>query len=273
MKKFFVLFLTIALFTTTVSADILIEIDDSFWEQNKNNCDYLYRSYTINSPEGYAAIWESPISSRQKETLVNGKTIGGIWHYTDNLGEIWCAVQTGEMDHRGYEKISGWIKTSECLPIPDYISFREAHEQEFVGYDHSYDHAFEDLEQVTLWVYPCSGRITSEQVDARWFRENTIPAETFSTCWEDSHGRLWAFVNYCYGIRNTWICLDDPASTELEADETVLPQDAVIYPPIDQAPPPKNEIASFTIGAVLAVTVVSAGLLWIFFVKKRSLSS
>ncbi len=268
MKKLLVCLLALCVLTGSASADVLIEIDDSFWKAHQDECDYFYRTYTVNSPEGYAAIWESPKSSQQKETVPNGTEVGGIWHYTDGSGEVWCAVYGSGRSDRG-ENVRGWVKTSECTPVPDHISFEEAHGQEFVGFDHAYDHAFEEIDTFVLWTYPCSGVVHTERLGAEWYRDNTTPAEAFDTCWRDGEGRLWAFVAYCYGHRNAWVCLDDPAGTELAADETLLPE-VTVYPPAEQVPPPSGGVTALTIGAVAAVVAVTGGLLFVFFRRKKA---
>lgn len=272
LKRIFLCLLTVCMLSmgsmpAKVYADVLIELDDSFWKSHQSDCDHLYRSYTVNAFEGYAILWESPVSSRQKEVLANGTSVRSNWHYTDDKGETWCAVMTGEMNNRGYEKIRGWIKTSDCLADLDYISFREQHEQQFVEYDPAYDRVFDELETVVLWTYPCSGSVAAEGIDARWFQESG----GFNTCWEDFQGRMWAFVGYCYGIRNTWICLDDPANAELEADPGIFPwgNGCIRYPAAEHLPGVKNGVTGLTIGAVLAVVAVTGVLLWVFYVRRR----
>ncbi len=274
MKKIWICLLSVCLLAVflppaEVHADVLIEVADSFWESHRKDCDYLFRRYTANGPEGYIALWESPVSSRQEEILANGTEIAGGWRYADSRGEIWCAISSGKMNHQGQEEIRGWVRTSECLVTPDHTSFQEAHGQEFVAYDPAYDHALDGLEKVVLWEYPCSGVTAAEEIDAEWFRNYDSLADCFSTCWEDPQGRLWAYVGYCYGIRSTWICLDAPADASLKADGTVLPQTATVYPPADKLPSAKSGVTGLTVGAVAAVTAVTVLLLWLFFGRKR----
>lgn len=249
-----------------VQADVVIEIDDSFYRAHKKECHYLYRSYTVNAPEGYAVLWESPLSSGQREILANGTSIYSNWYYTDDKGETWCAVMTGKTNLQGYDTIRGWIKTSDCLAALDYISFQEAYREEFTEYDPAYDEALKGVETVVLWEYPCSGKIRAEEIDADWFRER---GGGFDTCWKDPQGRMWAYVGYCYGIRNTWICLDDPANGDMEADESVLRQSCVIYPAAERLPKPHRGVTGLAIGAVIGVMAVTGVLLWVFFVRKR----
>lgn len=151
--------LSLGLLPGKVRADVLFEIDDSFYRAHRRECDYFYRSYTVNAPEGYAVLWESPLSSGQREVLANETSVYGNWHYTDDKGEIWCAVMTGKMNPQGYDIIRGWIKTSDCLADLDYISFQEAYGEQFVEYDPAYGEALKEAETVVLWKYPCSGEI------------------------------------------------------------------------------------------------------------------
>lgn len=247
-----------------VHADVLIEIDDSFYRGHQKECDYFFRRYTVNAPEGYAAIWESPLSSRQREILANGVSFYTNWHYTDDKGETWCAVMTGKMNDQGYDTIRGWMRTSDCLAETDYISFRETYGEEFVEYNRAYGKALEEAETVVLWTYPCSGEVRADGIEAEWF-----DGRDFDVCWQDPQGRMWAFVGYCYGIRNTWICLDEPANAELEADGSILPQTEVIYPAADHPPGAKSGVSGLAAGAVLGVTAVTGLLLWVFFGRKR----
>lgn len=257
--------LSLGLLPLRVRADVLFEIDDSFYRAHSRECDYYYRCYTVNAPEGHAVLWESPLSSRQREVLANETSVYGNWHYTDDKGETWCAVMTGEMNRQGYDTIRGWIKTSDCLEPLDHISFQNIHGEEFVEYDPAYGEALKEVETVVLWEYPCSGIIRGEEIDAEWFRESG----SFGNCWEDPQGRMWAYVGYCYGIRNTWICLDDPSNADMEADESVLQQSCIRYTAAERLPKPDRGVTGLTIGAVLGVMAVTGVLLWVFFVKKR----
>lgn len=272
MKKIFICLLSVCLLSmglipAKVHADVLIEIDDSFWRAHQKDCDYLYRSYTVNAPEGYAPLWESPVSSNQREILSNDTSVWGNWHYTDAQGETWCAVTEGKWNSRGEEIIRGWIKTSDCLVDPDYISFQEAYGHEFVEYDPAYGQALKEAETVVLWKYPCSGQIEADGIDAEWFRESD--GRGFNTCWKDPQGRMWAFVGYCYGIRNTWICLDDPADTDIQMERSILQESCIRYPAAERLPEPDRGITGLTIGAVLGVVAVTVVMLWFFFVRKR----
>ncbi len=272
--------LSITVLPLTAFADVITEPKDSFWSRHQDECDYCYREYTANGENGYAILWESPGSLRQREVIVNGTNVQGSWHYTDAYGETWCAAWGGE----GLGDVRGWIKLSECITVPDYISFQEAYGQEFVEYDHAYDHAFDGLENIVAWKYPCSGVMVSDKIETQWFREYASLEDVFHECWRDPQGRLWGYIGYLFGIRNRWVCLDDPANASLEADPSVLPdpsnafleadpsvlpQDIVIYPPADELPPAHSGVTGLAVAAVLAVVAVTALLIWFLFARKK----
>ena len=208
---------------------------------------------------GYGTIWKSPNSSAQNENVPNGEVLSCHHHYTDANGDIWGGAWSGDS-----EKLRGWINISrDFAPVADYLSFQEAHGDEFVGYDKSYDDAFAGLETAVLWTYPGSGKI-SQEVDARWFQEN-MDVSDFQEYYLDEAGRCWGFVGYCYGIRDTWVCLSDPANSGLDRIEGIIPGAVSLkgllimaeeaYPPSEAVPAPKSGIGLTTILLVAAAAV------------------
>lgn len=267
MKRIALILMVVCLLAGAVSADVLIELDDPFWETHQDDCDYYFRAYTVNGVEGYAPLWESPGSAKQVEVLKNGEQVAGNWHYTDG-DTVWCAVQSGEMNDNGYEKVRGWIRVSDCEPVPDYLSFAEVHGSEFTEFDPAYEHALDGVETMVLWKYPGSGIVEDPGVDTAW-AEGMQMSELFSQCWTDPEGRFWGFVSYCYGIRNTWVCLSDPANAELEPDPEVLEQKE-LYPPAEELPSPENGVSTLAVVLVACVVLVSAGLIAVLIRRKRT---
>lgn len=256
MKKLWMTLLALALLIPSARADVLVELEDEFWKTHQSSCQYLYREYTANGPEGYLTLWESPQSSTQRENLPNGEGFSSLWSYTDGQGETWLAVSGG------FDQVRGWAKGSECIVTPDYLTFEEAHGAEFVPYDGTYDHAFDDLDTVVLWTYPGSGEIAWADCDTQWFRESVTPAQAFQNCWEDGEGRMWAFVGYIYGERNVWLCLSDPAAQDLPA-APLDPEEAPV-PPVGEVPAPTTPIPWTAVGLVVLAAVVTAALIpWV----------
>lgn len=269
-RKIAILTALCALLAATVLADVIVEPEDHFWRTHTRKCDYLYRVYTINGAEGCAPLWESPESQTQTEVLPNGTEVAGEWHYTDKQGTTWSAI-TGDWSDNGNVTVRGWLNTGDAVPVPDYISFREAHEDEFIPYDGSCDEEFAGASQVVLWKYPGSD-VVIYTANNTWFQNSGPLEEQFETCWRDDAGRLWGFCGYCYGIRNVWICLSDPENEELEADPGVLPEQPALIPPADTVPAPQTAAGGapwLAAGAVAVVMIVSAGLIVALFAKKR----
>lgn len=269
MKKMLLLLLAALLLCQTALADVVVEVQDDFWAQHRSDCDYVYRKYTANGADGYVALYESPSSRKQTETVQNGQSLAGQWHYTDQSGDTWLALTEYE-ENEGYEKVRGWVNTAQCIAIPDHTSFTALHESEFVGFDPAFADAFAGLDTIVLWSYPCSGEAAATDISTQWFRENSTPADAFGTCWVDSQGRTWGLSAYCYGIRNTWVCLSDPANAEIEKDATVVPETETVYPPAQSVPAPQSGglgvTALILVGAVVACT---AALIPILFRKKH----
>lgn len=268
MKKMVILLFTAALLATTAFADILINLDDSFWHSHRDDCVNRRRTYTVNSPEGSAALWESPVSSKQTETLPNGTELNGSWRYTDEKGETWFTVESGEQNSNGEEILRGWCRESDCLATPDAVSFEEAHGAEFEGWDRAYDHVFDEAEDIIIWKYPGSGEVKGEiwgpSYDPAWLRDE------FDTCWRDQQGRMWAYLDRILQNRDVWICLDALGSTELEKDETILPDTGTVYQAADKLPQPTSGLGGLTIVAVAAVVVITILLLFLFFRKHKT---
>ena len=123
-----------------------------------------------------------------------------------------------------------------------------------------------------LLIYPGSGE-KSAYVEAEWFTQNSGNQE-FQTCYLDPQGRFWAYVGYCYGYRDTWLCLSDPANPELPVIEGIIPGTVPageyriiaeeFYPPAKTLPQPKSgagPLAAALVAALVAVTAVLIPLL------------
>lgn len=267
-KRFFrilsaLLVLTALLPMTTARADVISEPNDSFVKRHEDECDYQqYRSYLVNSPEGYAALWDSPASSRQRETLANGRSVAGSWLYTDEKGETWLLVESAV---NGSWKERGWIRLSECVPALDAVAFNERHFGEYTEYDGSFDEALSRLETVVVWTYPCSGVVAYKNLETRAL----LDGRSIHSCWRDPEGRVWGYSGYVRGDRNVWICLSDPTGTDIPANPDVLPRLETMYPPAEKVPSPRSGVTGTAIALVAGLAAVTAGLLWFFFARRK----
>lgn len=258
MKKFrflLLLVLAAALLAPAALADVIVEPLDLFIQTH--DCERLPRRYTANGGKGYVSLHDSPTSPVQKENVPNGEEFYIEYLYTDDAGETWGGVSGGG------GAIRGWAKLSDCLVVPDYISFREAHGEEFTSFDPAYKSALAGLDTVVLWTYPGSGVVDLTMKEFPDDAENY-----FSSCYTAPDGSYWGFIGYVYGTRNTWVCISDPTNPDLKPIEGILPPAGEAVPPAESLPLPGSLwIAAALVAAVAAVTAVVIGLV---FRRKKS---
>lgn len=241
-----------------VYADLIVEPrDDPFYDTHGAECDYLYRMYTANGALGYISFYKSPLKSTVQENVLNGETFSCSFLYTDESGAVWGGVN----DDQNYS-LRGWVRLSDCVAVPDYLSFDEAHRSEFVPYDSAYDDALREIDRVVLWKYPGSGVVIYE-ADSKWFEEKA--ADYFSQCYRDGDGRFWAYIGYCYGVRSTWVCLSDPQNTDIPADPDILPAGPELVPPADELPTVGSGIPLLAVGLTLGVVCGTAVVIRLIF--------
>lgn len=267
MKKLrflLVLALAAALLAPAALADVIVEpVGDSFYNAHRSECQYLPRSYTANGGAGYLTLYASPVSSREVENLANGVQFSSSYLYTDEAGDRWCALWDAR--HDGFR---GWARLADCLAVPDYISFEEAHGAEFTGFDSAYANALDGVDTVVLWAYPGSDRVVSSGVDAQWFLNSGSLADYFSTCYTDPEGNFWGYVGYCYGIRNTWLCFSAPSDAALEAIADIVPLQEEI-PPVADVPATGDSVTTLALVLVAIVAAGTAILIPVLFRKQK----
>ncbi len=249
-----------ALLGGSALADVVWEPPDDFYASHADECEYLFREYTANGPEGYLTLWKAPDSTVQKTNVPNGEVVGSSWLYTDPSGEEGGGTQYGEK-----ETDWGWFKLSETVVVPDHITFWEEHQDEMVPYDSAYDHALDGLETVVLWKYPGSGVVVWEDAETDWF-EGAPLQSAVGQCYIDDAGRFWGKIGYIYGERNVWLCLSDPASTDLPREER---EEEELTPAAETVPPPKNELPVVAIALVAAVVAGTAVAIPLVMKKRR----
>jgi len=111
------------------------------------------------------------------------------------------------------------VPMDELYLVYDSIAFVDEFEHEFTivsEYETAFDIAEMDIEgDLILWTWPGSGVIS-------WvFEREHLMEETNmgsgNTTYTDVEGREWGLLNYFYGQRNIWICLDDPSNPDIPA--------------------------------------------------------
>lgn len=265
MKKYLkiasMLLLTLLILPLQVRADVIYEPwDDSFYDEHREDCEYHSRSYTADGPNGEVTVYESPESSWKKSDFENGSEIWISYLYTDAEGIRWGHCDDWESN------VSGWVPMDYLELIYDGISFEEDYGDQFVQQSGALGEEYQG-KIIYFWTYP--GCEDSNRIDL--FDDEPYMPE-YDVVYTDDDGRSWGRLNYYMGIRNAWICLDDPTADF----DTLYPQGIETIPPeterteiVPEIVPKSNDSAKLLVSAaVVAVVAVTAGLLVLLKKKK-----
>ena len=252
IRLYMVLF-SILLCGQTVQADVIWEPDNTFYEKHRDECEMVDRSFVANGPNGKVIVYKSPENPIEVDSMQNGDTTWITWTYTDADGVVWGFPNNSE---------SGWVPMDYMNVIYDYISFEEEHVNEFVQETGNVDESYMG-KRIFLWNYPGSEDFTELDLSGDW--ATWMPE--YNTTYVDEEGRTWAYCVYYYGMRNFWVCLDNPEAdfstlygTEIEDEMTPVEDTAPIVPK-------GNQKLGF-IGAGIGVVMVVTGIVLIKMKKK-----
>lgn len=253
--------LIILMLPLQVRADVIYEPWDSFYEEHREQCEYLARSYTAAGPNGDVTVYESPESAWEITKLPNGTALWISYTYEDSGGITWGCWEDWEKD------LLGWVPMDYFNLIYDGISFDEEYGDQFRNEEGALDAKFRG-QTIYFWDYP--GCKTSS-----WYtlsnEEEYLPV--YRVLYTDPDGRTWGKLSYYMGHRDSWICLDDPTADF----DTLYPngieetQPETVGEPaerVDEIVPSGNPVLKrIVIAAVTGVVALTAALL--FFLKKK----
>ena len=239
----------------TAQADVIYEPEDSFYRNNYESCTYVNRAYTANGPDGSVTIYKSPVSAKVLWTISNGSAIAVSYSYTDADGTVWALCEDYDNDRRG------WAPMDYLNVIYDNVSFWEEYGETFLDEEGQLDSKFAG-ETIWFWRYPGSPDGIDHVIGEY---EEYFP--TYDSIYVDEDGRSWAYIMYYFGVRQVWICLDDPTADY----DTLFPDGAPLVAttvPADEPRPdvtivPKESTSAkiFTAVAVVLLVVVTAVML------------
>lgn len=252
MKKRMTAFLAALLFfllPVQAGADVITEPEDSFYRRHAEDCDGLYRWYQANGEAGYTAMLDQP-GGHVVANIKNGTELflshvyrgNGEWGYTeqDASSEGFAAARKGG--------ISGWINLSHLRPVYDSVAFREDHAQEILPFQGELGGLLA-AERVQLWKYP--GAPFQEDAWIAGLDDGFQLAGSYT----DEDGRLWGWVGYYRGWRDTWVCVSEPENPNLPVK---MPEQQPLYPAAE--PPVPKGYLPFILAAVLVVLAAAATL-------------
>ena len=240
-----------------VRADVILEPRDSFFWDHRGECQYHSRTYFADGPDNVAEIYRSPESAAVVERVKNGEEIWISYIYEAENGISWGYCENYE------ENWAGWVPMDYLLLKYDYICFREEFGDRITTPD---EYGVLSAEgEVYLWNYPGSEDSMTYTVEVDY-------APEYEEVFTDDAGRSWGFIGYHMGLRNVWVCLDDPTADYRTLYADAAPQ-IVSHPvkdstaaPIEIRPggPDLNTI----LAAVCVLAILSGGFLWITRKKK-----
>lgn len=199
-------------------ADVIAEpMNDSFYEDHRNECEYQPRNYIVNGPGETVDGYVSPEDHEISVQLNNGDRVHIEMTYRDENGILWGVYDKFSDIGLSVEEMTAWIPMDYLSPVYDHISF----ENEY------YASIKNERGTVTLpesgilrfYKYPGEGN-TEFETKSEYFPEAPVYGKTFT----DENGHNWGFVTYHYGIRNVWICIDAPDGTAEELYPDGLPK-------------------------------------------------
>lgn len=180
----------------SVRADVIWEPEDSFYWKHAEECSYVSRMYTTNGPDNKVISYKSPELPQEVDTWENGVPVQILFTYEDSYGDLW-----GVYDD--YQGTTGWIPMEYLELVYDSIAFREEHKAEIIGDTGSLDEKYLG-EIIYLWEYPGSEAYTPMEV--------SDDTPEYRGIYVDGNGNRWGCVQYYFGVRDTWVYIDEPTA-------------------------------------------------------------
>lgn len=249
MKRTICLFLALWLCLSVCPAAFASELpNDTFFWQHRGECQPHGRDYTAVGPDNVATVYRSPLSSSVVIRVKNGLELHISYLWEDENGFLW-----------GYaEDDGGWVPMDYLLLIYDHICFTEEFPDRITE-----ETGTLELSEVRLWSYPGSQRSEVVTTDE--------PVE-YTRSFTDDAGQRWGFVPWCAGVRDTWVCLEDPAGDYRTLYTRHEPQQ-VTHPVQDEdadLPEISTPFISLNglMAAVCTIGVLTIGFFWMTRKKK-----
>lgn len=243
------------LMTLTVCADVIVDPErNSFFISHIAECVELRRCFTVNDPSGSLDAYDEPGAKKPSETYPNGTVLEISHTYTDADGTVWGVTIYAEDSFNG-----NWMKMSGLELVYDYISFAEEHGDAFADYDAAKHPAPKG--PANLWKYPDSGIVVGtvgeyDELESHISKVYTAP-----------DGRVWGFINYIFGHKNVWICLEGAEPEAKETDNAKVL--GVAADSISQGNETGKPITWLIPVAAVVVLAGTAGVLIAVFMKKK----
>lgn len=249
--------LLLATMVTPAYADLLWEPrNNQFYETHGNTVHN--RTYLANGGDGYVTVRTAPDARTEVANIANGTRFFVVYTWTDTDGSKWgLGYPAGDWESEG------WVPLADMALIYDHISFEEDHKAEFEPYDGSGD----ELTEACAYYYP--GGCLRSTVKAMSGGAYTL-GEGFQYLYTDANGLRWSYIGYYYGLKNFWVCIDDPMNEHLGAESSltvsqVREEGIPIVPPAANVP----QTGGFPLWIIPVVLVIAVALATAVIVRRR----
>lgn len=243
-------------------ADVMWEPDgNAFFEKHREDCSYEDRSYYANGKDGFVTLLDTPGGSVVRAQYKNGEVLWAGYIYKD-----WALISRWEHGEEFY----GWVPMADLTLVYDYICFAEEYAEQIKDYNGEFADYDGDARFFYFFPYPGAPE-SNERFDvSNRFSMDVVGNLTgasgnssyIRSIFVDEDGRTWGFINYMYGYRNGWFCLDEP-------DRENFPIREVSTGELTPAQAPHLPTASYLPFVLVAIVVVVTAALLVFFYGKR----
>lgn len=177
-----------------IMADSIAEpYNDDFYWSHIDECRHVqFRSYIANGPDNQVILYKAPDSAAVICKEPNGTELSAEWLYNDADGITWAYVWSCE----------AWTPFEYLIPVYDFDAFMEEFSSQIQKADGA--SASRDLLGTEIYYFAYPG--AEENGKLTLGTEYTLSLNAYFT---DEMGRLWGSMDYYYGVRRAWVCLDD----------------------------------------------------------------
>ena len=259
MKRKLLALLTVLLLLVTMVTPAFADV---LW-MPRGNASFEYdavlnRAFLTNGGDGYVTVYTAPNSMSKVANLANGTRFYVVYTREEKDGSLW-----GLGYEAGIDGAEGWVPLADMALIYDYVSFEEDHGNEFQAYDGSAD----ELTEACTYSYPGGVRIST--VKAMDGGAYTL-GQGFRNLYTDENGLRWSYIGYYYGLKNFWVCIDDPMNENLGVESYLTEAqvrgiDSPIVPPAAQVP----NTGAFPLWVIPVVLVIAVAVVTAVIVRKR----
>ncbi|MCI7766522.1 MAG: hypothetical protein MSJ26_00870 [Oscillospiraceae bacterium] len=240
--------------SAAVSADVIIEPDDSFYSSHRTEIEYpgdgrTGRQYMLTEETD---VYSEP-GGKKTGTLSAGKSPWIHYLYTDKNGKKWGSG----FDPAGGDKLF-WICLDGYEAVYDNFSFTEEHKSEIAENTEKKYNSLKADGAIYLWKYPGS----EESVLMEKHPED--PGSYVSKLYTDKSGDEWGYIGYIWG-ESGWLYLHDPT------DPSPCTEDVSAGAMMEQSIYEEStESGEYTIAAFLALGAAAGSAVLLSLVKKKT---